>query len=58
MTRLRKSYIIVIARLVCDMVHTQHDARGRKVPEGECCVCTISQTKRAMTIISPVAMAL
>ena len=21
-------YVIVIARLVCDMVHTQHDARG------------------------------
>ena len=32
------AYVIVIVRLVCDMAQTQHEAQGRKVPEGECCV--------------------
>ena len=31
-------YVIVIVRLVCDMAQTQHEARGREAPEGECCV--------------------
>ena len=43
-------YVIVIVRLVCDMVQTQHESRKHEVPEGECCVCTISHTKRTITI--------
>ena len=27
-------------------------------PKGECCVCVVSRTKRSMTLISPIAMAL
>ena len=34
----RRIYVIVIVRLVCDMAQTQHEARGREAPEGECCV--------------------
>ena len=50
-------YVIVIVRFVCDMVQTQHESRGREAPEGECCVCTISHTKRTITIIFSVTMA-
>ena len=49
--------VIVIVRLVCDMVQTQHESQGRKAPEGECCVCTISHAKCTMTIIFSVTMA-
>ena len=50
--------IIVIDLLVRDTTHTQYKARGREMPEDECCVCGVSRTKRSMTLISRVAMAL
>ena len=31
--------------------------RGREAPEGECCVCSISHTKRTIAIIFSVTMA-
>ena len=45
-------YVIVIDFLVHSTTHTQHS------PSGAYCVCIISCTKRSMTPISPIAMAL
>ena len=39
-----------IVLLMCDMMHMQHEARKREAPEGECCICIISHTKRTMSI--------
>ena len=32
-------------------MHAQHRALGCEAPEGQCCVCVVSHTKRAMTAI-------
>ena len=44
-------YVIVIARLVFNKMHTLQETRGREAPEGECNVCIISIINQAITII-------
>ena len=51
---LKVGHVIVIDLLVRDTMHTQYEARGHKAPEGKCCVCVVSRTKRSMTLIPPV----
>ena len=53
MTSSGYKYVIVIARLIFDTMHTLHETRGREAPEGECNVCIVSNINRAITIISP-----
>ena len=50
----RNVYVIVIVRLVCDVAQTQHEARGREAPEGECCVYYGSVTEAFSSALTDV----